>query len=168
MLVRFVQFLVFVFKLPIPSWCGKWFCCIKLNLSLCCTEHQLLYTSDINLMYICWQNHNYILYKSCGHNVTGKVSIVQTKGNDDNQFDITEALKSAKPLRKTTRANLTGDVIPGDHSTDSGPILPGIKQPLQTQSVFYLVFLKPLNLYTLLKYWGMDCLVTKFWTIIAS
>ena len=28
------------------------------------------------------------------------------KGKDDNQFDITEALKTRKPLRKTTKAKL--------------------------------------------------------------
>ena len=31
------------------------------------------------------------------------------KGKDDNQFDITEALKTRKPLRKTTKAKLLVD-----------------------------------------------------------
>jgi hypothetical protein len=36
---------------------------------------------------------------------THKISVLQ-KGKDDNQFDITEALKTRKPLRKTTKAKL--------------------------------------------------------------
>ncbi|CAI8053301.1 hypothetical protein GBAR_LOCUS29145 [Geodia barretti] len=46
--------------------------------------------------------------KSKQEGKTHKISVLQ-KGKDDNQFDITEALKTRKPLRKTTKAKLLVD-----------------------------------------------------------
>ena len=42
------------------------------------------------------------------------------KGKDDNQFDIAEALKTRKPLRKTTKAKLMVDTGPQDGGKGEG------------------------------------------------
>ena len=50
------------------------------------------------------------------------------KGKDDNQFDITEALKTRKPLRKTTKVMVSvgsEDCVEGESVTHSNRLQRG-------------------------------------------
>ena len=57
------------------------------------------------------------------------------KGMEDNQFDITEALKTRKPLRKTTRANLMGGAGSGGRGSEGQDLQQQLQKKLREKKL---------------------------------